>query len=103
MRVDSRSVLSAVGELRHSGAKVAPLEGAVGVALGEMFAGSYAIGTCDFDLSSKLAAEYAVRDEPSRDLAKMDGAPELVIRVSGGIEITVTPASADAVSGVDVR
>lgn len=99
----SHSVFSTVGELQHWSSRPGALVATgIGDALRGTLAGLYAIGPCDFDISDPLlAAEFAVRKEPHGELAKLPGGAELVMRLGAGVEITITPAAADGVSGVD--
>jgi hypothetical protein len=97
----ARSVLSAVGELQHRTAQQSPLVGRVRAALKENLAGLYAVGPCGLDLGDpSLRCDYTIR-EASTNLAKLEGAAELVIRPHGGAEVTITPAAGDADSEID--
>jgi hypothetical protein len=97
----SRSVVSAAGELRHwSATRSSDLSAAAGAALREVFAEGYAVGVADFDISDPLLrCEFAIRQAPHAKPAKLAGAAELVLRL-GDTEVTITPASDDAHSGV---
>jgi hypothetical protein len=93
----SRSIVSALGELRHWSTGDDPFEGGVGEAVREVMLGMFVIGErCDFDVNA-VGYTFAVRkptqSKPARasDVLPPD-ATELVLRLDPYVEIWVAAA-----------